>query len=108
MKEFILLLFLPVVCFSQKQKDKDPTDAEIKTLYQSLPKVDSQYEFTEVVQLDSSYKKDDLYRNAKLFFTDVFKSAKDVLQYDDREQGKIVGKGNFQLEDNQDVLLVLF
>ncbi|HEY4876716.1 MAG TPA: DUF4468 domain-containing protein [Puia sp.] len=108
MKRLILLLF-PVICIAQKkEKQKDPTDDEVKALYASLPKVDDSYEWTEVIQLDTSYKKDYLYRNAKLFFTDMFKSAKDVLQYDDKEQGKIVGKGNIELEDDQMVFSVLF
>ena len=33
-----------------------------------------------------------LYRNAKLFFANISESSKDVLQYDDREEGKIIGK----------------
>lgn len=58
--------------------------------------------------LDSTYKKDILYKNSKLFFADAFKSAKDVLQYDDREEGKIIGKGNFKIEGGQSVFLSYF
>jgi hypothetical protein len=38
-------------------------------------------------------KKDDLYLRAKLFYADIFKSAKDVIQVDDKESGILVGKG---------------
>ena len=92
MKIFISLLLLPGICFSQKQKD--PSEDEIRSAYSALPKAEGQYEWAEVVQMDSSVKKDDLYRNAKLFFANEFKSAKDVIQYDDRGEGKVIGKGN--------------
>jgi hypothetical protein len=95
------------MAFSQEEK-KDATEEEVNTAYDSLQKVDGQYEFTEVVQLDSTYKKDILYRNAKLFFANISKSSKDVLQYDDREEGKVIGKGTIQLTGHQNVLLSAF
>ena len=103
----ITLLLLPVMAFSQDNK-KDATVEEVDSAYDSLQKVDGQYEFTEVVQLDSSYKKYVLYRNAKLFFAYISKSAKDVLQYDDREEGKVIGKGTIQITEHQNVLLSAF
>jgi len=51
----ISLLFLPVMAFSQDDK-KESTDQEVYAAYNSLQKVDGQYEFTEVVQLDSNTK----------------------------------------------------
>jgi hypothetical protein len=103
----ISLLFLPVMAFSQDDK-KESTDQEVYAAYNSLQKVDGQYEFTEVVQLDSTFKKDFLYRNAKLFFANLFKSSKDILQYDEREEGKVIGKGTIQLTGHQNVLLSEF
>lgn len=95
--------------FAKSQnKIKDPTEEDCKAVYNSLPRVDGNIEFTEVIQLDSSFSKDLLYRNAKLFFTNEFKSAKDVLQYDDRAEGKVIGKGNLQQEDFQMTFLVMF
>ncbi|HEY4154411.1 MAG TPA: DUF4468 domain-containing protein, partial [Puia sp.] len=76
--------------------------------YTSLPKIEGRYEFSEIIQLDSTYKKDDLYRNAKLFFTDAFKNAKEVLQYDDRQEGKVIGKGNLQNNAYQVVFLAVY
>jgi hypothetical protein len=100
----ITLLFLPVMAFPQDDK-KESTDQEVNAAYNSLQKVDGQYEFTEVVQLDSTYKKDILYRNAKLFFANLFKSSKDILQYDEREEGKVIGKGTIQITGHQNILL---
>ena len=102
---FILFVFMNVNVVSYGQKQKEITDQTVKTLYNSLPKVDGKYEYSEVVQLDSTYKKDMLYKNSKLFFADAFKSAKDIIQYDDRDEGKVIGKGNFNIEGGQAVFL---
>jgi hypothetical protein len=107
MYRLLIALLLPVMVFSQDDK-KDATDEEVNAAYDSLQKIDGQYEFTEVVLLDSTYKKDILYRNAKLFFAYISKSSKDVLQYDDREEGKIIGKGTIQINGHQNVLLSAF
>lgn len=48
--------------------------------------------FNEVIQVDS-ITKDLLYYNAKVFFAEVFKSANDVIQMDDKENGVLIGKG---------------
>lgn len=47
--------------------------------------------FSEVIQADSM-KATTLYGNAKLWFANTFKSAKDVIQVDDKEAGRVVGK----------------
>lgn len=73
----------------------------------TIPKVNGEYEYQDIVILDSTYKKDDLYRNAKLYFVDNYKSAKDVIQYDDKEQGKIIVKGFLNLKDYQDNFLTI-
>lgn len=109
-KQTLRLFFLPFVFIllsivSYGQKQKEITAETVKKLYDSIPKVDGKYEYTEVVQLDTTYKKDVLYKNSKLFFADAFKSAKDVLQYDDRGEGKVIGKGNLSIEGGQSVFL---
>ena len=71
----------------------------------TIPKVSGEYEYSSIITLDSTYKKDDLYRNAKLYFVDNYKSAKDVIQYDDKDQGKIIGKGLLYLKDYQSLLI---
>jgi len=35
----------------------------------------------------------DLYNNAKQWFVDYFNSSKDVIQNEDKDQGRIIGKG---------------
>lgn len=55
-------------------------------------------EYQEVVVADHATK-DELYKKAKIYFVDNFKSANDVIQYQDAEEGKIIGKGYFEIQD---------
>lgn len=77
-KLMFITLFFSIKSYSQKQ---------------ILPLVDGKVDYTEIVQLDSNYKKNDLYLNAKKFFIDVFNSGKDVIQMEDKEAGLVIGKG---------------
>jgi hypothetical protein len=52
---------------------------------------DGKLVFTEVVQVEGVSAKD-FYVRAKNFYTDIFKSAQDVIQLDDKEAGVVVGK----------------
>jgi hypothetical protein len=61
--------------------------------------------YEEIVNLDTSYTKELLYKRAKLYFVDNYKSANDVIQYDDKEEGKIVGKGFFKTSESGMILL---
>jgi hypothetical protein len=47
-----------------------------------------------VVELQGKTK-DQLYKNVRKWFVDVFKSSKDVIQSEDKEGGQIIGKGWF-------------
>ena len=85
---------------------KDVSDDSVKAVYHSIPRVDGKYEYSGVVTLDSTYKKDILYKNAKLFITNAFKSPKDVIQYDDREEGKVIIKGTSSAIGRQGMFLV--
>lgn len=49
--------------------------------------------FEEVVNFQQS--KEDLYTNLKLWFTENFKNANYVVQFDDKELGKLTGKGTY-------------
>jgi len=49
--------------------------------------------FTEVIAVDGT-SQDELYNRAKMFVVDVFVSANDVMQLDDKENGQIVCKGS--------------
>lgn len=58
-----------------------------------LPKDDQgRLNFSEVVQVDS-VPKTQLHARAKEFFANTFRSAKDVIQLDDKETGTVIGKG---------------
>jgi hypothetical protein len=103
MKLLLCILLIPVFSFAQKDL-KDVSEEEVDSARKSIPVVDSQYEYTEVVPLDTTYTKAILYMNAKLFFAEIFKNASDVLQYDDKEGGKVIGKGSFELEGSQSFL----
>ncbi len=50
-----------------------------------------QLTYTEVIPVDS-ISKNELYNSAKLWFTTVYNSAKDVLQMDNKDEGQIIGK----------------
>jgi hypothetical protein len=69
----------------------------------SIPVVDGAYQFQEVVSVDSTIKKDQLYKKAKTYFMDVFVAAKDAFQYDDQQEGRIVGKGYLTVSDYKSV-----
>ena len=80
MKKNLLLLaiILPVACFCQK--DTIPKNA------------DGKYEYTEVVNVDSSDAAS-LYSKAKMFIVSAFKSGKDVTQLNDDNSKTVIGKG---------------
>lgn len=69
-----------------------------------MPKVDGQYGYMEVITVDS-LNKDVLFNNAKTFFVDAFKSAKDVIQLDDKAEGKLIGKGIITVSGNQQKMM---
>ena len=103
MKKLVFILLLPVFCFAQKEM-KDISQEEVEASLASIPVVDSQYEYSEVVVLDTLYNRNLLYRNAKLFFAELFKNPNEILQYDDKEEGKLIGKGSFQVAGSQTFL----
>ena len=70
----------------------------------TMPKADGLYGYMEVISVDS-LNKDALFNNAKTFFVDVFKSAKDVIQYEDKPEGKIIGKGLITVTGNQNKVM---
>lgn len=55
--------------------------------------ISKQDTFVKIDSIDLS--KDELYARAKSYFAYSFKSAQDVIQLDDKENGKIIAKGNF-------------
>jgi hypothetical protein len=91
----LFTLILGVVCLLSKAQTIN------------IPIIDGTYQYQEVVYLDSNtYKKDALYNNSKLYFIDSYRSSKDVIQLDDKDQGKIIGKGFFSISTNQKYNLI--
>jgi hypothetical protein len=68
----------------------------VKTVNSVPLKVDGYYKYFEVIKLDSTANKLELYNRAKFLITDIYKSAKDVIQLDDKENGIIIVKGLFK------------
>jgi len=84
MKKTALIALLAILCLSVKaQKDTSGLNLPIK---------DGMLVYEGVVSIDNKSQKD-LYTNASQWFVDFFKSSKDVIQNQDKEQGRIVGKG---------------
>ena len=97
MKKLLLIAAVAMISISAKgqQKASMPMD--------TVPMIDGIYQYQEVVNVDSTLKKDQLYKNAKAYFMNVFIGAKDAFQYDDREEGKIIGKGYLSVADYKSV-----
>jgi hypothetical protein len=73
----IVFLALPLFSFAQDVQMKDG-----KAFY-------------EVIDSLVSGDQTELYSKAKTFIVDLFKDANRVIQVDDKENGELVGKGNF-------------
>lgn len=84
MKTYFTLLFF-IFCLSSKSQTivKFPLDSTGKISY------------TEVVKIDST-SEEILYSRAKIWITNIFNSAKDVIQLDSKEDGIIICKGSLK------------
>lgn len=65
----------------------------------TIPKFEGQYQYEGIVNVDSAIKKIELYNRSKIYFANAYKSAKDVIQYDDKEIGKVIGKGFIEFSE---------
>ncbi len=54
------------------------------------------FEYIEVVQIPGATK-DQLYKQAKIYFVESFRSANHVIQLDNKEDGMIIGKGEAEM-----------
>jgi len=72
----IFIILLPVLCFSQTE---------------TWPMDDGVITFSRVIECDLS--KDQIYSLSRSWMVDHFRSADNVIQFDDKEMGKIEGKG---------------
>lgn len=72
--------------FCQKEIPNLPIDNDTKKIT-----------YSEVVYVDSSANKQELYARAREWFAKAYKSSNNVIQMDDKESGKIVGKALMQV-----------
>jgi hypothetical protein len=79
MKAIITFLFFPIIVTAQL-----PIDSETK-----------KFTYTEVVELNES--KNELYLRARSFFVKEYSNADAVIQMDDKDAGRIMGKGFFEV-----------
>lgn len=86
MKKLYLILISTLIFNGTYAQDK---------LLGILPLKDGKVTYTNVVQVDSTSKAE-LYKRAKRWFIETYKSGKDVIQLEDKENGEIVGKGFFK------------
>jgi len=84
MRTTIIFILLPLFAFTQ-----NPSSLH----YGIMPTVNSKITYTGVVQADS-IAASELYRRAKKFVAMNYKSAKDVIQYDDPQKGELICKGS--------------
>lgn len=101
MRNLILIICLTATnfCFGQKNKH---------IITDTIPRVEGKYEYSEVVNTDASLKKADLFKNAKLYFVNTYRSANDVIQYQDEETGKVIGKSFLKVSAQQKYGLGLY
>ena len=97
MKRLFLIVLIAVASVFAKAQTKGGIQLD------SIPVADGKYQFQEVVTVDNNTTQDQLYKKAKAYFVDVFTGAKDAFQYDDAEQGRIVGKGQLTVSDYKSV-----
>jgi hypothetical protein len=55
------------------------------------------YTFTDVIVVNDSVLKDELFNRSKNCFVSIFKNSQKVIQEENRENGVIVGKGNIKV-----------
>lgn len=78
-----LLVQVAVLCHINAQAPAEPMVIQEK---------DGAVFYEEVVQVDGATQ-EELYNRAKIWFAETFRSAKEVIQLDNKEEGKIIGKG---------------
>lgn len=84
-----ILLSLSFIMFSEKKVWKDPNAKGLFPL-----DTNGKIVYTEVIEMQN-VTKDALYSRAYEWFTKAFNSAQNVIQMQDKENGKIIGKGIF-------------
>ncbi len=96
MKRLFLIALIAAASITAKAQSKGGIQLD------SIPVADGKYQFQEVVTVGNTTK-DQLYKKAKAYFMDVFIGVKDASQYDNGEEGKIIGKGQLSVSDYRSI-----
>lgn len=64
----------------------------------SIPLLSQELKYEEVVTVDSTITKEELYNRARSWYADNYKSEKDVMSIDDKSLGEISGNGAIRYE----------
>lgn len=85
MKKYLLTLFLfiPLIALCQ--------DNQL-----NIPLKDGRVVYSGVIQRDS-ISKNELYTAAKVWFANTFRNVNNVIKFDDKDAGKIIGNGSFPI-----------
>lgn len=81
-----VFLYLLLAVFALQSYAQDPT---------------SKINLTEVVVVDSTLKKDELFSRARKWFADSFVNSNNVLRVNDKESGELIGQGTFPGEQTR-------
>ncbi|SDI97974.1 DUF4468 domain-containing protein [Chryseobacterium jejuense] len=81
-------------------KSKKSLIALIFTLF-SIVVFSQELKYEEVVQVDSTVSKKELYNRARSWFADNFKDEGEVMTIQDDSTGEITGNGNFRYNTNK-------
>ncbi|WP_346320781.1 DUF4468 domain-containing protein [Chitinophaga sp. YIM B06452] len=68
------------------------SNAQVVILPDTLPANNGIVTYSDVIKIDSA-KLEELYRRARRWFVEHYKSANNVIQLDDKQNGEIIGKG---------------
>jgi len=98
MRLFFLLSGIVLLSSVNAQKRKSGFEEGL------MPTTDSVVIYSGVVRVSDSASKDILYERAKRFFVEIYKSANDVIQLDDKINGEIIGKGIFKVSMNMGII----
>ena len=95
MKKLLLVLALSIfslISYSQEEDNQITESKPIDTLKLPIDSITKLITYTEVIKVDSSTNKSELYSRAREWFAKAYNSSVNVIQMDDKESGKIVGK----------------
>lgn len=92
LKQFLLFCALGAAVPALAQKSTPaPTSIAVE-----FPQKEGKLYYEGVVDVNPASKQADLYRAGRTWFVDTYVDAKEVLQLDDKADGKMMGKGRYK------------